>query len=309
MKLRSLLVLALALQAGLAHAEPPHVVAPTPVVSLPRMVRPAPASPHVAPAPSTHAAPPSAHATAAPIQEVHLPPRIPAVKTIIFDWDGTIGDTYTQLKYVVSRAFKDIGVTPMPSKPGEDPYRAIIDAQGLDDMCKRGLPGATPEQIKQWSARFNYHSRTAPDELVVMKPGARAELDALKQRYPNTKFAVLSARPQEVLEKMIKLTGTTDLFEVVVGTADSAIAPKPAPDGIKVILERLNVRPKEALMVGDHENDILAGKAAGTRTVALRDGMGHAAALEATKPDFVLDHLDLTGKVFYLPAKPVEAHP
>lgn len=284
---------------------------------------PVPPAAHPAPVPTSHVprpviAPPATHPAAVALHlapksppppvlhaEIALPtPRIASVKTIIFDWDGTIGDTFSQLKYAASRAFKDIGVTPVAATPGEDPYKSIIDAQGLDGMCKRGLPNATPEQIKQWTDRFNFHQRNAPDELVMMKAGARAELDALKQRYPGTKFAVLSARPQEVLEKMIRLTGSSELFDVVVGTADSKIAPKPAPDGVVAILSRLSVHPKDALMVGDHENDILAGKAAGTKTVALTDGLGHADALASAKPDFVLDHLDLTGRVFRLPAKP-----
>jgi len=312
----SLLFFALVLgSTSAAHAQPPVAPRIAPTVAAPRTIRPSTVTPPSTvrhePATEVRLAPKPLSSTAP--REIHLPPpRIAAVKTIIFDWDGTIGDTYAQLKYAVSRAFADIGVTPVAKVPGEDPYKDIIDAQGLDGMCKRGLPNATPEQIKQWSDRFNHHSKNAPDELIMLKAGARAELDALKQRYPGTKFAVLSARPQAILEKMIAHTGTGELFDVVVGTADSKIAPKPAPDGIKVILQRLDVRAKDALMVGDHENDILAGKAAGTRTVALTDGLGTAEALHATKPDFVLEHLDLIGKVFVLPARPApatEAHP
>jgi phosphoglycolate phosphatase-like HAD superfamily hydrolase len=108
----------------------------------------------------------------------------------------------------------------------------------------------------------------------------------------------LSARPQAQLDKFIQLSGMKDMFEDAIGTAGSAIAPKPAPDGIHHILRKMGVAPADAMMVGDHENDILAGKAAGTKTVALTDGMGDEAHLRRARPDFALSSMDLTGQVF-----------
>ena len=44
-------------------------------------------------------------------------------------------------------------------------------------------------------------------------------------------------------------------------------APKPAPDGVELLLRRFGARPEQAVMVGDWVFDVQAGRNAGTATV------------------------------------------
>src|ERR1700730_6056167 len=64
---------------------------------------------------------------------------------------------------------------------------------------------------------------------------------------------------------------------------------KPAPDTILAALAALHCAPPHALMVGDTPADVLAGKAAGTKTCAVTYGFGTRQALLQCAPDYVID--------------------
>lgn len=233
---------------------------------------------------------------------VSAPRLTKAPKLVVYDWDGTLGDTYDQLRYIVSNAARDVGIPEPAIVNGVDPYRAIIDGSGLEVMFRRLAPNGTHAEEAKFIERFQAHTETAPPELVKLKPGVLEELRALKQQFPKTKIAIFSSRPQGVVEAFVKHAGIGDIVSMMVGTGGSKIPEKPAPDGLFHITRTLDVAPQEALMVGDTTMDIGAGKAAGIKTVALRDGMGRTDDLHAMQPDYALD--SLTGFVDgVLPAK------
>ena len=45
---------------------------------------------------------------------------------------------------------------------------------------------------------------------------------------------------------------------------------KPAPDSVLKACRLLNVKPKDAILIGDTENDMIAGKRAGCATVGYK---------------------------------------
>jgi phosphoglycolate phosphatase len=55
-------------------------------------------------------------------------------------------------------------------------------------------------------------------------------------------------------------------------TRDETDLVKPNPAHLEIVLSRLGVQPDEAMLVGDHPTDILAGRAAGTHTVGVLAG-------------------------------------
>lgn len=221
-----------------------------------------------------------------------LPVQLPRTpKLVVFDWDGTLGDTYPQLRYIVTNAARDAGVPELRGTTGSDPYRPIIDGAGLEVMFRRLAPNGTHEQQQRFIEAFQHHTATAPASLVQLKPGIKQEIAALRKKHPGIKLAILSSRPQAVVERLAELSGLSDVFTKVVGTGGSAIAEKPSPEGLELILNELSVSAKDGVMVGDTSMDIRAGKAAGMHTVALRDGMGDGPSLAEAKADIVLESL------------------
>ena len=71
---------------------------------------------------------------------------------------------------------------------------------------------------------------------------------------------------------------------------DSGYAPKPQPGQILAALEHMGVGAGEAAMVGDSSHDLLAGRAAGVRTIGVLTGTASRTDL-APLADVVLDDI------------------
>ena len=64
---------------------------------------------------------------------------------------------------------------------------------------------------------------------------------------------------------------------------------KPAPDPILRAASALGVQASECAVVGDTENDVRAGKAAGARTIGVTWGYGTRARLESAGVDYLIE--------------------
>jgi len=74
-------------------------------------------------------------------------------------------------------------------------------------------------------------------------------------------------------------------------TRESSL-PKPHPDGVYQAARKMGLEPSELLVAGDFRFDVLAGKAAGARTVLLTNGGKPAMAAGDPDPDYVIHHLE-----------------
>jgi phosphoglycolate phosphatase-like HAD superfamily hydrolase len=84
----------------------------------------------------------------------------------------------------------------------------------------------------------------------------------------------------------------------VLGPEDVA-RPKPAPDMLRVALERLGVAPARALYVGDMGVDVETARAAGVPVWVVATGSDTREALAAARPDRLLTGLaELPGQLF-----------
>jgi phosphoglycolate phosphatase len=97
-----------------------------------------------------------------------------------------------------------------------------------------------------------------------------------------TNDAELSARAH------LESAGVLDGFAFVAGF-DSGYGAKPDPDPLLAFCKAAGVDPSRAAMVGDSEHDLVAGRAAGMRTLAVLTGMAGADELsphaDAVLPD------------------------
>ena len=72
--------------------------------------------------------------------------------------------------------------------------------------------------------------------------------------------------------------GVTGLFDFVAGF-DSGHGGKPAPGQLLAFCASMALTPEEVVMVGDSRHDLVAGRAAGMRCVAVLTGMATAQEL------------------------------
>ena len=101
-------------------------------------------------------------------------------------------------------------------------------------------------------------------------PGAKELVVSLVERGYEVWLAT-SAKPEE-LEHHMKELGAEDNIVAGVVSSDEAEESKPAPDIFGLALQRAEVSPEDAVVVGDSIWDIEAAKEAGVRVAAVMTG-------------------------------------
>jgi D-glycero-D-manno-heptose 1,7-bisphosphate phosphatase len=119
------------------------------------------------------------------------------------------------------------------------------------------------------------------------------------------KIAVITNQPQvsrgmmelpvleQIHERMkVELPGMIDaIYFCPHQDSDQCNCRKPKPGMLLEGLKDFGVSPEEAMMIGDSDRDVLAGQAAGCRTVFIRDNQ-NAHELARCQPDHIVDHIE-----------------
>ncbi|MBM3322270.1 HAD-IA family hydrolase [candidate division WOR-3 bacterium] len=214
---------------------------------------------------------------------------------VLLDLDGTILDSGPGLVRSVHYALQQIGQRDLPD--GDDilalvglPLETILSRLGY-----RAGPAHEAAFVAAYRAHFARHFR----EATRTYPYVSEVLGLLKQA--GVRLAVVTTKHQTQAEFVTEGCGLAGFFDYIHGYQDGR-KHKPDPEPIVTALRRIGVSRRDALMVGDTELDIEAGRAAGTATCAVTYGYRPAALLRQQRPDFMLaDVRDLVAVVLMRP--------
>ena len=101
---------------------------------------------------------------------------------------------------------------------------------------------------------------------IDVYPNVRAILKELANQ--NKKIVFASSNYNIVIEAIVKEFGWDEISQGFVGIDDITHG-KPHPEMIERALKLSGTKPEESVMIGDSTYDVEAGKAAGTKTVAV----------------------------------------
>lgn len=199
---------------------------------------------------------------------------------MLFDLDGTLVDGAAAIHDSFEHALRERDRPPVArglvAAHIGMPLRLMFrDLCQVDDRESAALVRAYRERFEE----------VAP-ALVRATPGAIEALDALG----DVPMAIVTTKAVEPARTVLRALGIEDRFGAVVGV-DTVRRPKPDPEGARVALARLQVGALHAVFVGDTVMDVLAGKGARTRTVAVLCGHGDPGELEAAQPDAIVPDL------------------
>ncbi|MFA9289295.1 MAG: HAD-IA family hydrolase [Weeksellaceae bacterium] len=198
------------------------------------------------------------------------------LKAIFFDIDGTLLDT----REFIYQAFEhSLGAH------GHQPFTR----EELRIVMGKTLEGGyqTLAQLDDVEDLMNTHRafQAANMNLSIPYPHVAETLDALKKK--GLKIAGITTRSRDSAKATLKLAGLMEYFEFFVGM-DDVENPKPHPEPLERALKHFELRPDEAMMVGDSDVDIMAGKAAGTYTAGCAYGF-HPNHIADAEPDYLID--------------------
>lgn len=194
---------------------------------------------------------------------------------IVFDWDGTLADSTAIIARSIREALGDMG-EPVPS---EDAARWVIGL-GLADALRIVAPALPPHRHHELTAHYRTRYLGAEQD-IPMFPGAVDLLDELETA--GYFLGVATGKSRRGLDRVLEKNALARRFHAT-RCADEG-HPKPHPDMLLHLMDRLGVEPRETLMIGDTTHDLELAQNAGVEAIAVtygaheRDILAHHAPL------------------------------
>ncbi|MBI4705607.1 MAG: HAD family hydrolase [Deltaproteobacteria bacterium] len=192
---------------------------------------------------------------------------------VIFDLDGTLCDTLTDIAAAMNEALGARGLAGHP----REAYRKLV-GDGVDVLARRALPAGHEGDAGAVAAAFR--ERYAARLLLATwpYPGVPEMLAALAAR--GLALAVLSNKPHEATVRLVGAIFPGVPFAAVRGQ-EPGVPTKPDPTAAHALAASLAVAPARCVLVGDSGVDMQTARAAGMRAVGVLWGYRDRAELVA----------------------------
>ena len=196
------------------------------------------------------------------------------IKAIIFDLDNTLLDFVKMKQFAVKasiRAMNEAGLN-VDEESGYKDVMELYMTTGwenqlvFDDYLKQ----TTGEVSNKILAAGVVAYRRAREATLLVYPNVNKTLIELLKT--QIRLAVVSDAPSREAWMRLYYLNLHHVFDPVL-TFDDTGARKPSPKPFKLALEKMNVGPDEALMIGDWpDRDVLGAKQIGMKTIFARYG-------------------------------------
>ena len=177
------------------------------------------------------------------------------IKHFIWDFDGTLFDTYPIIISQIQTALGQFGYSIGPLELMEQLLHTV--GTGLRYCSEKFSIDYT--QLNDAYTVLHNKSDLLPQALPMAS--VEAVLAAVRAR--DGKNLIFTHRTLDSTIAYLEKYGLSHYFSHIVAPETPGFAWKPAPDAIEYLLVTQDLDPKEVAMVGDREIDLLSGRAAG----------------------------------------------
>ena len=200
------------------------------------------------------------------------------IEAVLFDVDGTLLDTFEFIYGAFEHAFAVHRIPPLTRK-----QISGIMGGPLEEVYATMAPSHNAALLAETHRMFQSENI----RLSSLFPSTLEVLDHLQQC--GFLMAAITTRSIRTSVRSLEATGIAHYFGVIISAEDVSLL-KPHPEPLLKALDVLGAKPAEAIMVGDTPADIMAGKNAGTKTIAALYGFSGERLL-ATNPDYAIRDL------------------
>ena len=198
------------------------------------------------------------------------------ISGVLFDWDGTLLDSYDADSSAYLAMFAELGVAwdledlaRHYSPNWYDVYRAAgLDRSRWDDADRA------------WRKQYAMHR-------PALLPGARQMLAALGKRYA---LGLVTSGDRDRVMRQLREFRLIRTFSARVCSADTENK-KPHPEPLLCALQKMRLLPEDCVYVGDTREDVHMARRAGVRTVGIVGPFPTAKRLKLSRPDVLLSSL------------------
>ncbi len=199
------------------------------------------------------------------------------VEGVLFDWDGTLIDSYHADTSAYLAMFKEMGI-----------------AWGLEELEKHYSPNwyevyrAARLPRKRWNdADRAWRSHYAQHRPALI-PGTRRVLARLAGAHP---LGLVTSGDRDRVSRQLREFRLTTLFTARVCSGDT-VRKKPHPEPLRLALRQMELRPAACVYIGDAPQDVEMARRAGVRAIGVLGPFPTEKRLRAARPEFLIGSLE-----------------
>ncbi|WP_028357885.1 phosphoglycolate phosphatase [Brackiella oedipodis] len=187
------------------------------------------------------------------------------ITTVLFDFDGTLVDSAPDLVYAANQQRRRRGLEPLPYE-----HLRNFASKGSAGLIEQAL-GILPQDPEFATIKQQFlddYEAVSPSQTNYF-PGILDLLENLeKNRF---KWGIMTNKVEYLAIPIFKHFGLDQRSAVNV-CGDTTAHSKPHPLPLLYAAEQINEKPQHCIYIGDDERDIVAGRAAGMKTIAVTYG-------------------------------------
>ena len=202
------------------------------------------------------------------------------IRAFLFDMDGVLVDSMSAHFYAFNATIRKFGKESVSMKMFNEELWGRYIAENIKEIFGN-IPGEKLREIvEEYPLQVGKYA-----EHMKLYGDAKEVLEELGKK--GVKLGLITSSQKGIVEPLITRLSLKNYFAVVV-CGDQIKRPKPAPDGIIKACQTLEIRPNEAVFVGDNHQDVEAGKSAGCFTVGITTTSSRE---ELKDSDAIIDNL------------------
>ncbi len=192
------------------------------------------------------------------------------VRAALIDLDGTLLDTIPDLASAANRMLVELRLKPLPATRVRD-----FVGKGIAHLVQRclveSLDGQVPDAAltSRAEAVFGNAYEDESGRCTALFPGVVAGLEDMQRQ--GLRLACVTNKIARFTMPLLNRTGLAGRFAAVV-CGDHVSKLKPDAEPYTLACEKLGLPAHDAVVIGDSENDMIAGRAAGCRVLCVPYG-------------------------------------
>ncbi len=200
-----------------------------------------------------------------------------SIEGVLFDWDGTLINSYDADTSAYLAMFKEMGI-----------------AWGLEELEKNYSPNwyevyrAARLPRKRWQdadRAWRAHYAKHRPKLIA---GARRVLARLGDAHP---LGLVTSGDRDRVTRQLRKFRLTRLFAARVCSGDT-LRKKPHPEPLRLALRQMQLDPSACVYVGDAPQDVEMAKRAGVRAIGVLGPFPTERRLRAARPEFLIGSIE-----------------
>jgi HAD superfamily hydrolase (TIGR01509 family) len=200
-----------------------------------------------------------------------------SIKSLLFDWDGTLVDSARLGLAAFEKTFSQLGVV-----FAHDIYEAKYSPNWYSTYEALGLPKDL------WQTADDLWIRHYGDQSAPLLEGVGETLLALRRK--GYQLGIVSSGSRSRVRREVQQSVLRDAFSVIICNED-IVNKKPDPEGLLLAMRKLNVEAAKCAYVGDAPEDIEMGRRGNVLTIGVRSTYPSSARVPNAKPDLYLERI------------------